>query len=458
MAMGKLHAGQVFRFADFEVRLRSGELMRQGSKIHLQERPFQLLAMLLERQGDMVSREELCEALWPAGTFVNFDHSLNIAVAKLRRALGDSAENPAFVETVASRGYRFIANAQRSDRKIKSPGDSADRGAIRLAVLPFQTRETDSRQSFFADGLTDELIVQLGQLYPHQLSVIARTSSSRYRGTSKPVRQIGRELKVDYILEGGVRGGEDRIRITAELIHASDEAQVWAEAFDYPAGDFIGVQNAVAASIARALQLELLPAQARTFTQHAPNIKAYLCYLKGRHHLLKRTEEGLQRSTEYFENAILEDPQYDLAYSALAESYLYLTLMGYGIPRELFTRTREAASRALAINDNLSEAHAYLGAVKYLYDWDWPAAEKLFRRALELNPGNASAHRLYGQYLSRQGRHEEGFSEIQRALEFDPLAMMTNATLFSILYNSRRYEEAFTEVLKVLELEPRSAP
>lgn len=456
--MHKSAAADVFEAGDFEIHLGSGELFRRGEKVHLQERPFQILAMLLKCRGEMVSREQLRQGVWKSGTFVNFDQNLNIAVAKLRKALGDSTEHPFYIETVASRGYRFIAPVHSVERRENSDQQNGKGKLIRLAVLPFEGRNTTPEQTYFAAGLTDELIAQLGQLYSKHLRVIALTSTARYKGTNKTLRQIGRELRVDYILEGGVRGAGDRMRITTQLVQVEDQTYLWGDSYEVPLTDMLTVQNEVAANIARALKLGLLPGRQNPLIQHSPSVGAYLLYLKGRQHLFKRTEESLLKSAEYFERAIAEDAEYDMAYCALAESHLYRGLMGYAVPAEIFLKTKEAAQKALEMNDTLPEAHAYLGAVKYLHEWNWPEAEQMFERALRLNPGNASSHRLYGQYLSRRNRHAEAFEEIQRALEFDPLPMMTNATICSVLYNAHRYDQALVEVQKILELEPKSAP
>jgi len=456
--MYKPAVAEVLRAGDFEIHLGSGELFRHGEKVHLQERPFQILAMLAKCQGEMVSREQLCHGVWKSGTFVNFDQSLNIAVAKLRKALGDSTDHPLYIETVASRGYRFIAPVHSVERRESSDQHNEKGRLIRLAVLPFEGRNTTPEQTYFAEGLTDELISRLGQLYPRQLRVIARTSTARYNGTNKTLRQVGRELRVDYILEGSVRGDGHRMRITTQLVQVQDQTYLWGNSYEYPLADMLTVQNEVAANVARALKLGLLPGRQSSLIQHSPSVGAYLLYLKGRQHLLKRTEDSLIKSAEYFQRAIAEDAEYDMAYSALAESHLYRGLMGYAVPADIFLKTREAARKALEINDTLPEAHAYLGAVKYLHEWNWSEAEQMFERALRMNPGNASSHRLYGQYLSRRNRHAEAFEEIQRALEFDPLPMMTNATICSVLYNARCYDRALVEVQKILELEPKSAP
>ena len=449
-------ATRLFSFDEFEVSLHEGELRRCGSKVPLQEKPFQLLVLLLERAGEMVSREDLRQTLWPSGTHVDFDKNLNVAVAKLRRALADLAVRPKYIETVGSRGYRFLSPVQERDQ-IPAGG----RRKARLAVLPFEDLSPSPAQTFFADGITDEIITQLGHLYRGQLGVISRTSTMKYRDRKKRIQQIGRELGADYILEGSVRRAGERIRITAMLIRARDETSLWCETFEDVPVDLLACQIELARRIAQSLGLELLPSQAATVSRRSTASEAArLAYFRGRYHQSKRTEEGLRKSVESFQEAIQQDAAFALAYSALAESKSFLGSMGYGggRPNEFFPAAKEAALQAFRMNDTLAEVYVALATVAYLYEWDWSSAEKHLLRAIELNPSHPPAHRLYAHYLTSRARHDEAIQEARRARELDPLTLITNNTVATSLLLARRYEEALEEFHRTLELESNFVP
>src|SRR6266849_1080829 len=289
---------QVIRFGPFEADLHAGELRRHGLRIKLQEQPFQILAMLLERPGNVVTREELQKKLWPTDTFVDFDHGLGSAINKLRQALGDSAENPRYIETLPKRGFRFIAVVERQ-------------GKVMLVVLPFENLSRDPEQEFFSDGMTEEMITQLGGLEPQRLGVIARASAMQYKHSTKSAAQIGGELGVDYLLEGSARRAGGRVRITAQLIQVRDETHVWAESYEGDLRDILKLQREVAAAVAREIQLKLTPQQqARLGSTRPVNPEAHEAYLKGRFFWTKFTVEGFLGSQEYFQQAIDKDREY----------------------------------------------------------------------------------------------------------------------------------------------------
>lgn len=313
------HRGRIVHFESFEANLQTAELYHQGQKIPLPEKSFKVLALLLEHSGEMVSRAEVRRRLWHGGTHVEFDHNLNVTIVRLRRALSDSAENPKFIETVARRGYRFIGHiVENGARPEASP---SEKGKIRLAVLPFENLCPDPQSAWLGDGLTEEVITRLGHLFSHQLGVIARTSTLKYRGTTKTISQIGRELQVGCILGGGIRCVGDRMRITAQLIRVDDQTYLWAESYEYGICDVLAVQSEVSQKIAQALEIHLFQAEKRNRVQRGiQKQQALLLYLKGRYHQSRRSEDDLRQSVECFEGAIQEDGNYTQPYNELAKT------------------------------------------------------------------------------------------------------------------------------------------
>lgn len=441
--------GQALRFGVFEVDPRAGELRKHGLKIKLQEKPLQVLTALLEHPGKVVTREELRRNLWTDDTFVDFDHSINIAITKLRQALGDSAKNPRFIETLSRHGYRFIAPV--SSRAYAPPHS----GKIMLAVLPFENLSGHSEQDYFSEGLTEEMITQLGRLQPRRLGIIARTTAMRYKGTSKRTDQIGHELGVNYLLEGSVRRAGDRIRITAQLIQVSDQTHLWAETYDRRLADVLVIQRDVARRIARSLTVELLPKQQAALSRGStPNTAAHEAYFKGRYFWNRRTEEGFAKAVGYFEQAARLDPNYALAYAGLADAYDSLGLYG-GLPPGLARlRAEQAARKALEIDDKLAEAHTSLAYAKVLFDWDWPGAEREFKLAIELDPSYVTGHHWYALFLTMMGRFDQALSQMDLTLKLDPLSMVMNSHKGWILYFAHRFEQAIEQLHKAIEIDP----
>jgi TolB-like protein/DNA-binding winged helix-turn-helix (wHTH) protein len=506
-----------FRFGVFEVDLSRGELRKQGSKIKLQEKPFQLLVLLLERAGTTTTREELRRGLWPVGTFVGFDANLKTAVNKLRQALGDSAENPIFIETIPRQGYRFLAPvvqvesdsiAFENERAVNATSPAMDpttsaivtevsrrswetriiavtllaaliatiayvvrrtRGPAPIAaardavllVLPFDNLSGDPKQEYFGDGLTDEMITLLSSQYPKGLAVIARTSAMRYRGTQKPFQQISRELGgVDYILEGTVRRSGNHVGINAQLIRAQDQSTLWAQTYENELGDLMVVQRDVAQRIARSLALEVLPGAGSPPAAQAyvPAPKIHDAYLMGLYEANKRSEASLRKSIEYFRVAIEGDPSYAPAYAGLANSYLLSAGWEIVKPEDAYPNAKAAALRAIELNENLAEAHASLASVENEYEWKWDEAEREYHRALNLDPNSVMAHKDYAEFLMHSGRNSEAIFEIERARELDPLSLIVNTLVGFAYHISRREDRAIEEYRKVLELDPKFAP
>lgn len=496
---------QFIHFADFEVDLRSGELRQQGVKIRLQEQPFRVLAALLESAGEVVTREELRQRLWPADTFVDFDHRLAAAINKVREALRDSADHPKFVETVGRRGYRFIfpiephalpaektenlhpqaalgvalparAGRERSWQRIalvgaclaallvigllvlhrQTPASAARSQISSIAVLPLENLSNDPAQEYFVEGMTDEIITDLAQL--PGLRVISRTSTAQYKGTHKSLPQIARELNVDGVIEGTVLRAGDRVRIRAQLIYAPADQHLWAQAYERDAKDVLTLQATVARDIAGEIQLHLTAQQTASLAAPRPvDPEAHELYLKGRFYWNKRTPEGFQKSLSYFEAAIQKDPNYAEAYAGLADAYRFS--MNNVSPDVVMPKAKAAAEKALAINPNLAEAHASLGLISPFFNWDWESARVHLHRAIELNPNYALAHDWYAEgYLTPMGKLDESLAELRLAQQLDPLSPVILADIGKTLYFARRYDEAITQLRTLQEMDPAAYP
>ena len=498
-------------FGIFEVDLRAGELRKRGRRVRLQQQPFQVLAMLLEHHGQVVGREDLQKKLWPADTFVDFDHGLNKAINKIREALGDSAESPRFVETVARRGYRFLADVRTADAvPVRSPeptpqphpaADAHDRQnpggrlatltrllpprawkistfvllallasfaasklrsgnhpspVIRsLAVLPLESLSNDASQDYFADGMTDELISDLGQI--SALRVISRTSVMAYKHTRKSLPQIARELNVDAVVEGSVLRSGDQVRITAQLIEAATDRHVWSQSYQGALRDTLALQNNVARAIADEIRISLNP-QEQAALRHATvvNPVAYESYLKGRYFWNKRTANGLKSALAYFNQTIEEDPTYAQAYSGLADTYALLGDWQYAVmtPKEALPKAKAAAIKALELNNALGEAHNSLAFCLDGFDWDFDSAGNEFRRAIELNPGYATAHHWYAWHLALLRRYDEAIVEMRTALNLDPLSLIINADLAELLALAHRSDDSIQQSRTTIEMDP----
>ena len=437
---------RIIRFGAFEVDLRTGELRRKGIKLRLAGQPFQVLAILLESAGEVVKREELCKRLWPADTFVDFDHSLSTAINKIRDVLGDSAEGPRYIETLPRRGYRFMAPVE--------PIVCRDSGTIEsLAVLPLENLSGDQEQEYFADGMTDALITDLARI--GALRVISRTSVMRYKRTRRPLPEIARQLNVDAVVEGTVLRFGSRVRITAQLIQAAQEKHLWAESYERDVGDVLKLQAEVAQAIARAVQVKLT-AQEQASLGHTQRVDpaAYEAYLRGRYFWNKRTEEHVRKAQEYFQTAIERHPGYAPAYSGLADTYFY---RGYYFgklnPKEAMPIAKAAALKALELDDSLAEAHASLAFVRFFYDWQFESAGEEYRKSIALNANFATGHHGYAVYLAAHGMREESIAEARCALALDPLSVPINNILGEMLLFARHFEEAGQQFRRTLELD-----
>lgn len=481
---------EVVRFGEFEADLRSRELRRESVNVRLPDQSFEVLAMLLERPGELVAREEIQKRLWSADTFVDFDHGLNNAVKRLRDALGDSAEAPRFVETLPRRGYRFIGviegvsqdpqDEARGDVPPRVPtmpepsgswprvyrwmvilaGLSALIAVIRwrvgtaphstihaLAVLPFQNFSGDENQEYFADGMTDELITMLAK--NPGLRVVSRTSVMRYKKVQPSIREIANELGADGILEGSVARHGNRVHVTAQLIHAGSDTHVWAESYDRDLTDVSALQNELAETIARQVGLTV-SAPSRPEKPIAP--EAHDAYLMGRYYWFA---ENYKKSQPYFQKAIDLQPDYAAAWSGLSDSYVASAVMGEARATDVMHQGAEASRKAVALGDSLAEAHNSIAGYYYFLRWDWERAERESARAVELNPSYAEAHRLRGYVLETLNRTQESLEERKKAMELDPFSRPW--ALAQALLHAHRFDLALSEARARSEAQPDNA-
>ena len=488
-----------YEFEGFELDLKRYELRRNGRVLKLEKLPMELLILLVSRDGQLVSREEIAERLWGKDVFVETEHSVNTAVRKIRQALGDDPDNPRFVKTLVGKGYRFSATinsraeqaaisetkGRESVATAKAKTGSGRRklwfwgGAAALllsillggnvaglrdrllgkthaaqisslAVIPLENLSGDKAQEFFADGMTDELITDLAQ--NSNLRVISRTSVMRYKGTRKPLPEIAKELGVDAIVEGTMERSGNRVRVRAQLIRASDDRHLWAESFERDLPDVLALESEVASSIARQVQMRLL-------WEHPPanrkiNPAAYEAYLKGRYSWNRRSEAALQEGIQFFKQAIALEPSYAEAYSGLADSFTTLGYLSYLPPREAFPLARAAAEKALSLDASLAEPHASLAYVNFYFDWNWPTAEAEFKKAIVLNPNYATAHDYYCYFLMAMQRPEEAKEQIERALQLDPLSVPINTDIGFQMFYAGSYDAAIVQLKKTLQMNP----
>ena len=440
------------RFGSFELDVRARELRNGSTRVRLQEQPFEILRLMLERPGDVVTREELRQRLWPSGTFVDFEHSLNAAIKRLRATLGDDADCPRFVETVPRRGYRFIAGAVETDQH-RAAVRPANEPRIRLAVLPFSNLSDDSSQEYFSDGLTEELIAQLGPLCRGQVGIIARWSSMFFKGSLQRAREIGEALQAEYLLEGSTRREGSRVRITVRLIETASEAELWSETFDRNVSDWLSVQADVASRVARSLMRELvLGVRLVDAPSHDP--AAYQAYLKGQYYWAKPSDEGLQLGLECMTEAVRLAPKFAAAHGMLARLRVAAAEYYHDIPCRALSLARAAATRALEIDPTVSDAHAVLADVRRIVDADWAGAEAGYAEAVALDASNEIALRSYALMLALQSRQRDALTFAERARNLEPLCLAMNTWLAWTRYLCRDYEGAIVECRNALEVDP----
>jgi TolB-like protein/DNA-binding winged helix-turn-helix (wHTH) protein/Tfp pilus assembly protein PilF len=497
---------------DFELDVGAYQLRRSDRVLKLERIPMEVLFCLIEHRGELVTREQIVERVWGKDVFLDTDNSINGAIRKIRQVLKDDPEQPQFIQTVTGKGYRFIAPVSAPDpassqpivptpavafptqpEQVPSNGwanrgwqmalalslvllvlatgtvayrfrfrptpSSPSQGKLMLAVLPFENLTGDPAQEYFGDGLTEEMITELGRLNHEHLGVIARTSVMFYKQNPKPLDQVGRELGVQYVLEGSVRRDASRVRVTAQLIQVKDQTHLWARNYDRPAGDILALQQEITQEIADEVELALGDSRASIARVHSTaasttSYEAYDLYLKGRYFWNKRTPQGFQQAADYFQQAIAKDPNYVRAYAGMADTFALMSTWDAVPQNEFMPRARTAALKALALDETLAEAHASLALIAENYDYDWQTAEKEFRRAIQLDPDYATAHQWYAEYLSWQGRVNEALAESERARQLDPLSLIIATDHGAIFYCARQYDRAIAQFRAVLDMDP----
>ncbi len=506
--MGRFTA-QEFHFGEFTLDQASYRLQRGAHLLRLEKLPMELLILLVQRRGELVSREEIAECLWGKDVFLDVDHGINTAIRKVRRALRDDPERPRFLETVVGKGYRFAAPvtcgngtpnpapslpapAQSASGPATLPGKesaasvrpriflgiiivlsllavawalkrglaarrASEPAITSLAVLPLKNLSGDPAQEYFADGMTEELIGRLSSI--RGLRIISRTSVMRFKDTRQSVPEIARALQVDAIVEGSVLREGSQVRVNVQLIRGATDEHIWAKEYQRQNRSILRLQAEIAQTIVRQVRVTLSPqAQLGLAETQELDPEAYEDYLKGRYYLNQSTEDALKRSVAYFQQAVTRDPDYALGYSGLADACALLGFRGDLPSKDALSRAKAAALKAIALDDTLAEPHASLGFIAETHEWDWATAEREYKRALELNPGDARAHHWYAGYLTYVGRLDEGIAEEKRARELDPVSLPVNNALAGRLLVSNHLQEAMEQIRITLQLDPHFAP
>jgi TolB-like protein/Flp pilus assembly protein TadD len=436
----------MLRFGPYLADFRTGELCKNGSRIRLQEKPLRVLALLAEKQGQLVTREELKKHLWPNDTFVDFETGLNTAVSKLRDALSDNAGKPRYIETIPRRGYRFVATVTPAETASEGQGarqsaPAEDSGVHSVAVLPFENLSGDAIQDYLADGMTDTLITALSKT--GGLRVISRTSVMQYQNARKPLPEIARELGVEFVVEGSILQIADSVRIAAQLIDGARDQHLWAERFEGDLSEILPLLDRTAVATASAVAQKMgqpIGRPAGTTRKISPD--ASQAYLKGRHEFYRYTEAGLLASIEWYEKAVEGDPNFALAYSAMAHAYCAMVVPVSALrPNELFGRAEALARKALSLDNTLAEARFVLGLTELMFRWNWKAGEREMRLALALDPNNATVHLVFAIYYLIAGESDRARHECEHACLLDPFSPFTQTFLHYFLYATRKFPE-----------------
>ena len=502
-ATAKWHMAAVssYQFGRFELDLRGYELKRDGQPLRLEKIPMELLILLVEHHGELITRDQIIDKLWGKQVFLDTEQGINTAIRKVRQVLQDEPEKPQFLETVVGKGYRFVGNVttesedtpslqngRPSTQTIQPVGHRNSRfwlfgsaagllvmaavvwtlwpqisrsvrarhaGTFRsIAVLPLENLSGDASQEYFADGITDAVITQLAK--SHALRVISRTSIMQFKNTRKPLPEIANALNADAIVEGSVSRAGNRVRVTVQLLDARADRHLWAQEYDRDVRDVLSLQSELAGDISEEIRANISSReQLQMKGREAIEPAAYESYLRGRSYWNQRNPAGLKQAIAHFEHAIELDPGYAEAYSGLADAYTALGYTSFWSPKDSFPKARELASKALQIDPSLAEARASLAYTKLYYDWDWKGAEEEFQKAIAANPNYATAHHWYSVLLTARGRHQEASSEIRRAQELDPLSVPISTDIGFELYYAGRYEEAITQLRSVLQTSPK---
>ena len=495
------------RFGDFVLDVAAYELRRGGRRVRLERQPMDLLILLVGRRGQLVSRSDIVDALWAKDVFVDVENGVNTAIRKLRQALRDAPDAPRFIETVPGKGYRFIAAVevlpvaavQTSAAAVETASNDANLtvpepvareragarratarligGAVMLAalagailwawrrpaptdapvtiaVMPFDNLNGDAETDYLASGLTEDTIVSLGRINPQRVRVIGRTSMIAYKGTTKSVAEMGRELGADFLVESSLRAESDHLRITARLIRVRDQVQIWSDSFDRNTSSILGLQQEISAAIAEQVRTRLSPDRQRALAlRSTQNAEAYDLFLRGRHFLNRRSPESMPRAIEFFERATVADPSYAVAWANLAMAYGSSPINSDADPRRVSARVREAALRAVAANPQVAEAQHALGHVKWMFEWDWPAAEAAFNRAIDLDASYSLVHLILAHLLSQEGRHAEAERFMRRGRELDPLNPLAYSLSSQVAFQARDFPGALQYANRAIALD-----
>ncbi len=480
---------------DLELDRTAFQLRRSGHPLKLERIPLEILLLLVERGGQLVTREQIAERIWGKDTYLDIDNSINGAIRKIRKVLKDDPEQPRFVQTVTGRGYRFAAplfNAAGAETPPSGPAQPGtmrrrvpaaawlalaavlllfagaaawyrggapkrSHGRVMLAVLPFQNLTGEEGQDYFSDGLTVEMSIQVGNRDPTRLGVIGRSSVMHYKNSQEPLQRIGRELGVQYVLSGSVRKEANTVRVAAQLVRAEDQAQLWAQEYDRQLSGLLTLQGEIAREITDAIETSLglsPPATVGAVPAGTPGVQAYDLFLRGQYFLNRRTEPDIETAVSYFEQAVALAPGFARAWAALAEAEVLQAVYTIHPPQALVARARAAALTALQLDPSLAEAHTALALIVQNNDWDWQTAEREFQMAIALNPNYATAHQWYAEHLMWRGRFDEALRESERARALDPLSLIIAADHGAILYFSRRYDRAIEKLKSVLAVDP----
>jgi TolB-like protein len=445
MVRSGTNRAHLFRFGPFELDATGPELRKDGQPLRTPPQPLRVLALLVTHAGEIVSRAEIQHQIWGDDAHVDFELGLNYCMNRLRTALGDSAQNPRFIETIPRAGYRFIAPVV----------DSAASSRLMLAVLPLDNLSGDPSQEYLSEGLTEEVITELGRLKPERLGVIGRYSAAVCKRSGKPLDKIAAELGVDHVLEGSVRRAGDRVRVSIQLIRVADQTHLWAETYERSCADVLAMQAELGRSVADALAIELLPPP-RSGRRRGPAVGAdgYDCYLKGRFHWNTWTVESLQLASNCFQEAISRDSRFAPAYSGLADSLSMLGFFNLVRPHDVYPRALRVAAHAVGLDGESAEAHASLAWAKCCYQWDWDVVGREFECAIALNPNYLQAHAWHAFYLTIMGRKQEGLDEIRCARHLDPLSAVINTDEACFRYFAGEYEESVKQCQRTIALNP----
>jgi len=477
----------------YEVDLGARELRRGSQRVELEDLPFDVLVLLLDRHGKLVPRQQLREKLWPADAPADPQRSLDLAIRRLKSALGDTATTPGYIEVVPDSGYRFVARVSKrhvgaATRPAPWPGPSgfklrkkwvlgftlacalvaagkfaydrwtaSSQARIKLAVLPFKCLSGSTADNPMCDGLTEEIIGRLGKVSSARLGVIAATSVWRFRNTEQSVQEIGRSLGVDKLVEGSVAHEGGQVRISAKLIQVEDETQMWSETYTRDYADLLTLEREVAVRVVEALIPKLPGFRAQAARPGTENAPAHEAYVRGRYAWRMRSAAGFQQSIQFYNEAIRLDPNYAQAYAGIADTYDAMGFYGMLPPAASYEKAREAAKTALKLDDSLADAHAALAEVLLHYDYDWEGAGREFQRAIQREDNNANAHEEYAVYLALRGKESQGRKELDRAHELDPFFLVIAANWTLHYFYAGNYDEAIRKGKEAVNLEPAFA-